>query len=59
MPPRKRVQFEFPTNASNDRIKVGKRSSRGGLTQLADMPLDIWFEVRVKQKRVVLFLTRI
>ncbi|PBK95472.1 hypothetical protein ARMGADRAFT_1011307 [Armillaria gallica] len=45
MPPRKRVQFEFLTNASNDKIKVGKRSPRGGLTQLVDMPLDIWFEV--------------
>ncbi len=59
MPPRKRAQFEFPMNASNGKIKVGKRSSRGGLTQLADMPLDIWFEVRVEQNRVVLSLIRV
>ncbi|KAK0476783.1 hypothetical protein IW261DRAFT_1490057 [Armillaria novae-zelandiae] len=45
MAPRKRVQIEFPVNASNGKIKVAKRTSRGGLAQLANMPLDIWFEV--------------
>ncbi|KAK0195043.1 hypothetical protein F5146DRAFT_1023974 [Armillaria mellea] len=45
MPPRKRVQVESPMNTTNEKIKVAKRTSRGGLTQLADMPLDIWFEV--------------
>ncbi|KAK0505135.1 hypothetical protein EDD18DRAFT_1127879 [Armillaria luteobubalina] len=45
MPPRKRIQIKFPVNSSNEKTKVAKRTSRGGLTLLVDMPLDIWFEV--------------
>ncbi|KAK0213187.1 hypothetical protein DFS33DRAFT_1482926 [Desarmillaria ectypa] len=45
MPPRKRGKIGSSKNDGQDKRIVGNRSSRGGLTQLADMPVDIWFEI--------------